>query len=129
AGEHLSDGYMRAAIEVALHLAALRRERELDAPGILLRAPPRDQLALREALQDAAEVPRVESEALADVPGGGRARLRELEEHARLRQREGAVEQALVEYADLPGIKSVEAADGVDFTLAVVRAHGGIVAN
>ena len=73
-----------------------------------------DQAAFLEPLQKAAEIAGVQAE-IADERARGRILpMGELVEDAGLGQREGALEQPLLEHADAPGIEAVEAPDGGD---------------
>src|SRR5439155_19671484 len=71
------------------------------APAVLLRRLALDPTPLLEALQDPTQVSGVETELSAQVGGRRVCSVRELVEHARLRERERAFQQAFLEDADL----------------------------
>ena len=79
----------------------------------------REQAARFEAPQDPAQIAGVEAEVAAEVGGGRRVAVGELVEHPHFGERERAVEVALAERADLPGVEAVEGADGVDAAAAM----------
>ena len=91
-----------AVSAIRLWRASCRRRLAHDQPGV------------REAAQDAAEIAGVEPELLAELGRRDRVALRELVEHARLGQREPAVEQSFLQHADPPRVEAVETADPVD---------------
>jgi hypothetical protein len=78
------------------------------------RAPGAQQPALLEALQQAAQVARVQVELGGQLGCGAFAALADLVHQARLGQRIGAAEQPGAQRADAPCVESVEAAHRVD---------------
>ena len=75
---------------------------------------PRNEAVRLEAAQDATDVAGVEPECRLEVGRDRAIRLGDLEQEARLGEREGAVEKARVERADEPGVEAIEAAHGGD---------------
>src|SRR5260370_6148388 len=71
-----------------------------------------EQAAALEAAQNAAEIAGVEAQLAHQAGGGAGLALGQLVDHARLGEREGAVEIAAGQQADLAGVKAVEPADG-----------------
>ena len=90
-------------------LAALGGHRQKALPCVVRRGLLADQPELVEAPQDAAEIAGVEIEVARDVGRGGAAALPDLVEHARLGERERAVEPAVLQHAEVLGIEAVEA--------------------
>jgi hypothetical protein len=82
-----------------------------------------DQSLLGEVAENAAEIAGVERQVAADLARGGGLALRELVEHARFGEREGAAQQAFLQNADLLGVEAIEAAHRGD--APVVLAGGG----
>src|SRR5262249_44134324 len=101
---------------------ASRGEGEMRLAPVGVGSRARDEPAPGEALEDAAQVPDVDVQGLREIDGGRRRRARrpgvavtpDLVEHAPLGQREGAVQELFLQYADLARVEAVEAADGVD---------------
>src|SRR5579862_5153524 len=69
---------------------------------------------LFETAQHAAEVAGVKAEVLAEFAGGGLIALCKFVEDAHFRQRVRTLVNAILQNADLAGVETVEAADGVD---------------
>ena len=78
-----------------------------------------------EAAQDAAEIAGIEAEIAADVGRGRAVALPDLIEHARLGQRERAVEPAVLQHAEVLGVEAVEAPHRGD-ALRIVRAEAAM---
>src|SRR3954470_16829065 len=124
--EHLAGDATRALIERGERLAALRRERQPYAPGVVPRALALHQALALQALQQAAEVAEVDVEFGAELAGRTFAALADLVEHARLGQRERQAEVARLQHADAARIEAVEAPHRVDMGHA--RSSAGILA-
>src|SRR5262249_59425751 len=106
----------------------LGRQREQTLPAVGRRGGLDHEAAVVEAAQDAAEIAVIETERAGER---GRCRLvagGELVQHARFRQRIGAVQEAVLQDADLLGVKAVETANGADALLGEIdcgcRGHG-----
>jgi hypothetical protein len=117
---------VRALVERRERLATFRRDRDQALAAVVRRARFLQQAVLAEAAQDAAEIAVVEVEV-----GGERARrhllaVGELVEHARFREREARVDQALAQQAELAGVEAGEAPHRGDALLQTVRSrqHG-----
>ena len=91
-------------------LASARCQRQDALPTIVGRDVLADQPALVEPAQDAAEVAGIEAEIATDLGRGGAAALPDLVQHARLGQRERAVEPAVLQHAEILRVEAVEAA-------------------
>src|ERR1700722_17681486 len=70
-----------------------------------------DQAAFLEIAQHAAEITGIEIERAAHLGRGRGAAAGDLVKHPRLAERVGAVEKGFAQYADLPRVEAVEAAD------------------
>jgi hypothetical protein len=98
-----------------------------------VRGRPRDEPAALEALQDAAQIPAVEFQDLRHVGGGRLDRARrsgiavvpDLKEHAPFGQRKRALEQLLLQHANLARVEAIEAANRVDVLGKSESSHGG----
>ena len=103
----------RARIQVGE--SGLSRPGELQqvAPAVGVRGPLRHEPALAELPEDAAQVARVQAEVAAELHRRGSLPMGELEEDAGLGEGEGALEEPLVEQADLAGEEAVELPHGV----------------
>src|SRR5258708_36545255 len=88
-------------------------------PGIARRGFAFDQAALLEVAQHAAQIAGIEIERAADLGRGRRAAAGDLVKHPRLAERIGAVEKSFAQYADLPRVEAVEAADRGDALVAL----------
>src|SRR4029077_13804048 len=107
-----------ALIERRKGLAARRRQCQEALPAIRLRRRLRQQSAPFEALQDAAEISRIETKVVAELRGGEQLAIRQFVEHACFGERKGAVQQALLQYAEAPRVKAGEMAHGIDLRFA-----------
>src|SRR5919201_5542056 len=83
-------------------------------PAVLLRGLALEPAALLEAAHDPAQISGVDAKLAAQVGGRCFRAVRKLVEHARLRQRQRAVQQAFLENADLARVEPVEPADALD---------------
>ncbi len=72
------------------------------------------QAALFELAEHPAQIAGIEVERAADIACGRRAAARDLVKHARLAERERAVEKSFAQDADLPRVEAVEAAHRCD---------------
>src|SRR5262245_2421880 len=129
-GDDLPDLLMGPPLERGERGLAPRGEAKVALAAVGLRPCPADQAALLEALEDAAQIARVEAELAAQPRCRGPVLVRQLIEHAHLAQREGALEVALFEQADLPRVEAVEAPHGSDRasnSLSAMSAPPGLV--
>src|SRR5688572_3191907 len=94
-------------------LAALRQRQRAPASVGRGRASGDEPLPTKSP-QDAAQIPRVERECLADAGGGDPRTVEDLVHHPDFRQRERGVVQTLIQESDLSGVESIEVADGGD---------------
>jgi hypothetical protein len=113
-----------SVVECGESSSALGCQFKEDLAAIGLGSRPANQAALFELAQDAAEIAWVESQFLAEFGGSGLRTVGDLVQNARLRQRKRAVEKTFTQYTDLPGVETVEAADGVDFLIDVLIGPG-----
>src|SRR2546428_7324177 len=121
--EHLAHRAARAVVQRAEGLASLRGERQAGLTRVVLRGLALHQLLPLEVLQQAAEIPEVEVEVGAELARGALAALPQLIEHARLRQRERASQEARLQGADAPRVEAVEAPQRVDARHAACSAQ------
>ena len=112
--EHLAGRTTRSFVEHREGTPAFGRQRQAHMPCVVLGALARHQLQAPEALQQAAEVSKVQVELGAERARRAFTALAELVEHARLRQRERAAEVVRLQRADAAGIEAVEPAHAVD---------------
>src|SRR4051794_8180832 len=95
-------------------LAAAQRDRQMDLPSIDPRPLLHDQAAAGEVAQHAAEIAGVEAELPADLTGGRVIAMQDLVQHTRLRQRERAVGESVLQHADALRVEAIEPAHGGD---------------
>src|SRR3954471_10137802 len=122
--QHRRDLGLRAAIELGKGLAALGGEAELLLAAVGGQGRAADQALFAKTLDDAAEITGVEPERDADLLGRDGVALRKLVEHPRLGQGERALQQLLVEHAELARVEAVEGADGGDSTVDLGAVSG-----
>src|SRR4029078_10409954 len=84
---------------------------EMAAPRVVARSFLADQPLLLETPQDAAEVTRVETKLFDQVARCRLFAMRQLVQHARLAQREGRLQKAVLQDAETLRVKAVESAD------------------
>src|SRR5438105_6794791 len=118
---------VRTGVERGEQLAPRRREGQVAPAPVGRGARSRDETALLEAAQHAAQVARVEPQVAAQLGGRRLLAMRQLVQHAHLGQRERAVVRAAAQQADLPRVESVEAARRLHPSLQLARPHGGNV--
>ncbi len=82
--------------------------------AIRARSKTGDETAAFETPEQAAQIPGIDLERLAQLGGCRGLAIGQLVEQAYLGKREGTVEQSLVEDSDPAGVEPVEPADGVD---------------
>jgi hypothetical protein len=82
---------------------------------------PRHQSPLAEAAQHAAEIARIQPEIAHQIAGGHAIAIGQFVKHAGFGQREGRIEPAVFQHADLLGVEAVEAAHGQHLPLQVFR--------
>ena len=113
-GEQRADLLARTCVERGEGVAAGRGQRQqaLAPVGGGWRA--REQAVALEALQDAAEIAGIELQFAAELGGGEAGALGQFVEHARLGEREAALQQAFLQGADGARVEAVEPADGGD---------------
>ena len=70
--------------------------------------------AVGELPQDAAEIARVEAQLAPDLAGAQPFAPGQLVEDPRFGERQGAVQEVLLEHADLAGVEAIEAPDALD---------------
>src|SRR5438128_1214380 len=112
--EHLAHRAARAVVERAKGLAPFGRERQAGLASVVLGGLALHQALPAQALEEAAEVTKIEVEFRAERARSALAALPELIQYARLRQRERAAEVARLQRADAPRVEAVEAPHGVD---------------
>jgi len=116
--EQRGDFVVGALLQRREGLAAFRREPEMRATRVVLRAGACEQAFLAKPPQDAAEVPRVQAQLAAELAGCGlvarNSWMCELIHHAHFSERIGALEEAALQHADPACIEPVEPANGGD---------------
>ncbi|MNL36506.1 hypothetical protein D3C87_1585900 [compost metagenome] len=112
-GQHRADLFARRLVERFEHLAALRGDAQLDRPRVVGRAALADQPLFLEAGNHSADVAGVQAQFLAKIRRSQPLTVRQFVQDADFRQRKLAVEQMLMQHADLAGIETVEAADSL----------------
>ena len=113
---------IRALVQRREDLAATVAQAQQTLPAVVFGPLAIDQTLASEVVQDAAEVAGVEVELAGELGGRDVDVLRQLVEHAHLRQRKRAAQIALFEQPDVPRVQTIEAAhvenalrrDGVD---------------
>src|SRR4029077_12384341 len=88
-----------------------RGEGEFESPGILGRVLANQEARLDEALQNPAEVPRIEPQLASQFTGGGALARAQLEQDPGLGEGKRTGEQRLLQYPDPLCVEAVEAAD------------------
>ena len=83
-----------------------------------------DQAGFIEILHDPAEIAGIETQFGADLLGREILAVGEFVQHPGFAQRERALQQLLVEYAELAGIEAVEGADRRDLLFGIQLGHG-----
>ncbi len=117
--QHPAHVLVRAGVEGREGLAPLRGQREVASPAVLLRTELAKEPALLEAAQDAAQIPGVDAEVATQLGGRRVHAVRELVQHARLREGERTAGEAFTQHADLARVEAVEATHGVDAAIEV----------
>src|SRR5271167_1273167 len=105
--EHRADLPLGSRFEGIEGLASARGHRQEALPSIVRRDVFADQPALVKSAQDAAEVTGVEAKIAGDVARRRAVALVDLVQHARFGQRERAVEPAMLQHAEMPGVEAV----------------------
>ncbi len=123
--QHRGDVVLGRAFEPGERLAALRGQAQLNLPAVAGSGLRAIRPLLVEVLHDAAEIAGVEPERDADLLGRLLATMGQLVEHARLAQRERALQELLVEHAELPGVEAVEGANRLDLVVSDLFGRSG----
>jgi len=122
--QHRRDFRALAGVECGESFSALGGQFKKDLAAVGWGCRPANQAALFEFAQDAAEIARVEAQFLAEFGGGGALAMSDLIQNASLRERKRALEKALAQHTDLPGVETVEATDGVDVLIGALLDWG-----
>src|SRR5579883_356813 len=112
--QHVRDVALRFRVERTHGFLAACGQRKMALPRILRDRAARDEAALLEFAQEAAQIGGIETERAADVGCGRGGPLPDLVQHARFTQRVGAVEKIPAQHADLPRVEAVETANRGD---------------
>ena len=112
--EQRTDFVARPCIERPEHRLALRGEVQMRLACVVAGALALQPAAARELREDAAQVAGVERQVADQVARERPLPMRDLVQHAHLRQRAVAVEQAAAQHADLLRVEAVELAHGID---------------
>ena len=87
----------------------------MHAPAVRGRWGPLDKPLRCEVVQNPAQIPKVKIEHGPDLPRSGEVSDAQLEEDARLSEREARVEESLTQNSNASRVEAIERSEGIDF--------------